>query len=158
MNLAIPKYILCLLALFLFTSCDTSKKIVEDHNSFSSQENQLIASGAAKDPMRLFLLTNPKDSVLLRTKSARVDLSKQDPNLELLIERMLSTVRDSLSLGVGIAAPQVGILKRVVLVQRFDKPDFPFEAYINPVIRQYSKKKQPCMEGCLSIPQSIRPF
>jgi len=55
-------------------------------------------------------------------------------------------------MGVGIAAPQVGILKDMIWVQRFDKEGFPFEVYINPVIRQYSTKKQDCREGCLSIP------
>ena len=45
-----------------------------------------------------------------------------------------------------------GILKNIIWVQRFDKEKFPFEVYLNPKILQYSKKKQPCPEGCLSIP------
>ena len=57
-----------------------------------------------------------------------------------------------MSLGVGIAAPQVGILKNIIWVQRFDKDKFPFEVYLNPKIIQYTEKKQDCMEGCLSIP------
>jgi peptide deformylase len=40
----------------------------------------------------------------------------------------------------------------MVIVQRFDKEGFPFETYINPVIVKYSEEKQPCPEGCLSIP------
>jgi len=58
-----------------------------------------------------------------------------------------------LSMGVGIAAPQVGILKNMICVQRFDKESFPFEIYCNPVITKYSVKKRPCPEGCLSIPK-----
>jgi peptide deformylase len=57
-----------------------------------------------------------------------------------------------MSLGVGIAAPQVGILKDIIWVQRFDKEDLPFEVYLNPKIIQYSKKTQTRKEGCLSIP------
>jgi peptide deformylase len=57
-----------------------------------------------------------------------------------------------MSMGVGIAAPQVGILKNIIWVQRFDKEDFPFEVYINPRILSYSTLKQDCQEGCLSIP------
>lgn len=55
--------------------------------------------------------------------------------------------------GVGIAAPQVGVLKNIIWVQRFDKEAFPFEVYLNPKITAYSSKKQTVKEGCLSIPQ-----
>ncbi len=55
-------------------------------------------------------------------------------------------------MGVGIAAPQVGILKNIIWVQRFDKPGYPFEVYLNPTILHYSAEKQVELEGCLSIP------
>jgi len=55
-------------------------------------------------------------------------------------------------MGVGIAAPQVGILKNIIWVQRFDKVNFPFEVYLNPKIVSYSEEKQTLNEGCLSIP------
>ena len=80
---------------------------------------------------------------------------KPDPNnkdLDLFIKRLYRTVTDSASLGVGIAAPQVGILRNIIWVQRFDKPNLPFEVYLNPKIIQYTERKQPCPEGCLSIP------
>ncbi len=75
-----------------------------------------------------------------------------DPVLASFINRLYRTVTDSMSLGVGIAAPQVGILKNIIWVQRFDKQGFPFEVFLNPKIQQYSKLKQDCLEGCLSIP------
>ncbi|MEC8883696.1 MAG: peptide deformylase [Bacteroidota bacterium] len=103
-------------------------------------------------PLRVFKITNKQDSLLLRTPSEHVNVDPKDTVLMNLINRMYATVRDSLSLGAGIAAPQVGILKKIAWVQRFDKEGFPFEVIINPVIRQYSKKKQDCPEGCLSIP------
>ncbi|MCL4109202.1 UNVERIFIED_CONTAM: hypothetical protein GTU68_028383 [Idotea baltica] len=40
----------------------------------------------------------------------------------------------------------------MIWVQRFDKDGFPFEVYLNPVIKKYTDKKQKCREGCLSIP------
>ena len=55
-------------------------------------------------------------------------------------------------MGVGIAAPQVGVLKNIIWVQRFDKENVPFEVYLNPKIIKYSKKTQTVREGCLSIP------
>ena len=64
---------------------------------------------------------------------------------------MYTTVHDSLTKGVGIAAPQVGILKNIIWVQRFDKPGNPYEVYLNPKIIQYTKKKLNWVEGCLSI-------
>lgn len=101
--------------------------------------------------MRIYQLTNPSDSILLRKKSSLVSFGKDNSELELFIDRLLRTVQDSMSLGVGIAAPQVGILKNIIWVQRFDKEGFPFEVYLNPRITQYTNKTQPCMEGCLSI-------
>jgi len=72
--------------------------------------------------------------------------------LQQFSKRLIATVTDPKSLGVGIAAPQVGILKNIICVQRLDKEGVPFEVYLNPVITNYSKKKRPCPEGCLSIP------
>ena len=54
--------------------------------------------------------------------------------------------------GVGLAAPQVGILRRMIAVQRFDKPGEPFCFYVNPEIVWYSQTRLPGSEGCLSIP------
>ncbi|GAB5563959.1 MAG: peptide deformylase [Winogradskyella sp.] len=109
--------------------------------------------GDRTSPMRVYKITNPSDSILLRTKSAKVKVDPNDETLNTFIDRLYITVRDSMSLGVGIAAPQVGILKRIIWVQRFDKEDAPFEVYLNPEIIEYSSKKQPCLEGCLSIPK-----
>ncbi|MEZ4852612.1 MAG: peptide deformylase, partial [Bacteroidia bacterium] len=103
-------------------------------------------------PMRVFLITNPDDSLLLRTQSKSVKADPNDPVLQHFIKRLLRTVQDSASMGVGIAAPQVGLLRQIVYVQRFDKEGFPFEAYLNPQILQYSKLKRVGPEGCLSIP------
>ena len=119
---------------------------------FSDAERALILSGASDRPMRVFKITNPKDSLLLRQSSYPVVPDPQDTVLARFIQRLYRTVTDSASLGVGIAAPQVGLLRRIIWVQRFDKEGFPFEVYLNPVIRQYSKMNRWGREGCLSIP------
>ena len=136
----------------LLTGCRSTGNSPEKATTFSAGQEAMIMSGQPDQPMRVFLITNPSDSLLLRTPSEPVLADPKDPVLERFLARLLRTVRDPASLGVGIAAPQVGILKQIVLVQRFDKEGFPFEAYLNPVIRQYSDLKQPCREGCLSIP------
>ncbi len=136
----------------LIWGCSPSKKAVGKKSVFSGVQEQLIGSGLANEPMRVFKITQREDSLLLRTPSETVRFEPGDSTLQLLIDRMYATVTDSMSLGVGIAAPQVGILKKLILVQRLDKENFPFEAYINPEIKEYSEKKRPCREGCLSIP------
>lgn len=139
----------------LILSCSTTKKatyINSNEQNFSSEQLELIMEGDSLTSMRVFKITNKSDSILLRTKSENVFINPNDVVLKTFVSKLYSTVRDSMSLGVGIAAPQVGILKNIIWVQRFDKENLPFEVYLNPKILQYSKKKQTCLEGCLSIP------
>ena len=121
-------------------------------SSFSVEQSNMIMSSDSLTPLRVFKITNQRDSLLLRTKSQYVKANPNDVVLQRFVKRLYATVRDSISLGVGIAAPQVGILKNIIWVQRFDKENFPFEVYLNPVIKIYSDKKQTFREGCLSIP------
>ena len=135
---------------FIISSCATKKNI--NSSVFTREEMQLILSGKADEPMRVLLITNPKDSVILRSKSTDFLVSENDTLLQLFTKRLYSTVTDPASRGVGIAAPQVGILKKIIWIKRFDKDDEPFEAYYNPKITKYTDLKQDVLEGCLSIP------
>jgi peptide deformylase len=139
---------------FLITisfACASSKKTNLSRN-FGSQQTTAIMKADDTTPMRVFKINNREDSIILRTKSKPVEANPEDPVLQRFVKRLYHTVTDSMSLGVGIAAPQVGVLKNIIWVQRFDKKDFPFEVYLNPKIVQYSKLTQECLEGCLSIP------
>ena len=81
---------------------------------------------------------------ILREKAAEV--RRFNKNLHDLLDGMLETLR-SCGNGVGIAAPQVGVSKRVVVMEIDD------EVYelVNPVI--VSKKGRDVdIEGCLSVP------
>jgi len=120
--------------------------------SFTAEQQSLIMAADTTVPMRVFKINRYEDSVLLRQDSRPVQPDPDDPVLQRFVKRLYRTVTDSASLGVGIAAPQVGILRDIIWVQRFDKEGYPFEVYLNPVIRQYTDLKQPCPEGCLSIP------
>ena len=146
------KTTLLTLAIVCCIACTARKETPATPSQFSPEQTELIMAADSATPMRVFKIINERDSLLLRTPSERVQVDPKDTVLQNLIARMYATVRDSLSLGAGIAAPQVGILKNIAWVQRFDKDGFPFEVIINPVIKQYSKKKQDCPEGCLSIP------
>ncbi len=81
---------------------------------------------------------------LLRKKSKVV--KKFDENLASLIEDMKETMY--LSQGVGIAAPQVGVLKRVFIVDIGEGPT----EFVNPEILEVSGE-QFGEEGCLSVPK-----
>ena len=117
----------------------------------SAEETHLIMSSDGL--MRVLLVTLPEDSLVLRTPC--VDLAEEDLQsevYELLARRMIATVTDSTQDGVGLAAPQVGLNRRVVAVMRYDKPGYPFEVYPNIHIEYFSDQKQTGPEGCLSIP------
>ncbi len=144
-----------MLSVLFLISCSGLKKANENPSSstsFTKEQTQLIMQADSMMPMRVFKTTSKSDSLLLRAKSQTVNINPKDPVLQSFVNRLYRTVRDSMSLGVGIAAPQVGILKKIIWVQRFDKDKFPFEVYLNPKIVQYTEKKQDCKEGCLSIP------
>lgn len=70
---------------------------------------------------------------------------KFDDRLKMLVEDMIDTMYEAN--GVGLAAPQVGILKRVVVIDVGNGP----KAYINPEII-YEEGEQIDYEGCLSVP------
>ena len=82
------------------------------------------------------------DSVLTK-KSRPVD--KMTPRIGELITDMLDTMYDAM--GVGLAAPQVGILKRIVVIDVGEGPI----VLINPEILETSGE-QIGDEGCLSVP------
>lgn len=124
-----------------------------DTLALTADEKALIMSGDDTTLMRVLLTTNLDDSLKLRTKSHDVRPDTNDAALMRLIDRMLTTVHDPLKPGVGIAAPQVGINRNVIVVQRLDKTGQPFEVYLNPRIVMYSNKPVLFMnDGCLSIP------
>ena len=79
------------------------------------------------------------------TKKCKV-VKNFDKKLHILLDDMLDTMR--LHEGVGLAAPQVGILKRAVIV---DVGEGPIEL-INPEIKEESGS-QVGAEGCLSVPE-----
>ncbi|AEH00379.1 peptide deformylase [Lacinutrix sp. 5H-3-7-4] len=142
----------CLIILILGCSLACISSKTNKSTGFSKFQARKIMNAKSNMPMRVFKITNTADSLLLRSKSAYVKPDSTDVVLNTFIKRLYATVRDSISLGVGIAAPQVGVLKNVIWVQRFDKDEFPFEVYLNPKIISYSQEKQTRKEGCLSIP------
>ncbi|HQX15585.1 MAG TPA: peptide deformylase [Anaerolineales bacterium] len=81
-----------------------------------------------------------------------------DKALRTLINDMVETMREAP--GVGLAAPQIGLLERIAVIEYFEKPedeeneDAPKKvwAVINPEIVKVSEETLMGVEGCLSIP------
>lgn len=119
---------------------------------FTDKECEVIASQSGA-VMRLCRIGDRADSLFLRRKAAPLGAEElKSEYFRRLKQGMLLTVRDTADEGVGIAAPQVGVSRRLIAVQRFDKPGEPFEFYLNPEIVESSAETAPGREGCLSIP------
>lgn len=120
------------------------------YKPLSKAEVSLVKEKKSYETFRVLLTTSNADLKVLKAKS--IDIDPKDPNIKLLADRMYATVQDEASKGVGIAAPQIGINRNAVWVQRFDKEGEPFEFIINPRISWYSDIVRHGREGCLSIP------
>ena len=81
-------------------------------------------------------------------KKQAKEVTEMTPKIEELIDDMFETMYDAM--GVGLAAPQVGIRKRIVVIDCGDQP----LVLINPEILETSGE-QTGQEGCLSVPGKV---
>lgn len=107
------------------------------------------------------ILTVP-DPVL---KKKAKTVTKFDDELQTLIDDMVETMRDAP--GVGLAAPQIGSLERVIVVEYFEdegaaensenEQELKKRLYtlVNPEITRFSQDTEQGIEGCLSVPGLI---
>ncbi|AQX10476.1 peptide deformylase [Elizabethkingia ursingii] len=114
----------------------------------TSNEISIIKQGDIHTALPVYNVSEPEQSKTLLGMSA--DIDPKDPNTAILVERMKLSLLSTGS-GVGIAAPQVGINRRIIWVQRFDKEGKPLEYFLNPVILWKSQLQNLGPEGDLSI-------
>ena len=86
----------------------------------------------------------------LKHKSSKIDFF--DVKLKKIVKDMYETLYASGN-GIGLAAPQVNIRKRIVVIdlKNDDKPS-PI-TFVNPIITKFSDEKFLNQEGCLSVPE-----
>lgn len=84
---------------------------------------------------------------ILRAKST--DVSSIMGEGKRVVEELLTTIKENDN-GVGLSAPQLGILRRVFVALNDDLTEL--QPFINPKILEYSEEKTVHREGCLSIP------
>ena len=134
---------LILLAGWMLAGCATG--------GWTAAERELVE----KQPtvMRVLTVDDSSDAAVLRKKSRALPArALKDPLYAELASKMIATVTSPEQDGVGIAGPQVGVLRRIVAVQRFDKEGEPFEVYPNIQIIALRGDPEPGREGCLSVP------
>lgn len=101
---------------------------------------------------------------VLRRKAKTV--TTFDKNLQTTIDDMVETMREAP--GVGLAAPQIGLSERLIVVEYYEKEEDEVKAeetgeeiakkvwaVLNPEIVKASEEKVMGVEGCLSIPNLV---
>ena len=125
------------------------KMLYDKSNVFSRLERAIIRQSDSL----MYVCENGKDDVVLMTPSSDLtEMELKSVLLPSLVDKMLYTVQHPSQGGVGIAAPQVGVNKRIICVQRLDKEGEPFEVYLNIHIDSLYGDKVSGYEGCLSVP------
>ena len=79
------------------------------------------------------------------------DVTEFDRGLRKLAKRMIRTMHDAP--GVGLAAPQVGVLQRLLVYDVDDDP----RVLVNPLLDEFSDETEESEEGCLSVPGVTMP-
>ena len=99
------------------------------------------------------ILTAPEK--ILRQKA--LPISVVDQQIQTIMQDMLETMY--FGNGIGLAANQVGVLKRIIVIDIKDSdkenrsPSFYPLFMANPIITFSSEEKAPYSEGCLSVPE-----
>lgn len=108
----------------------------------------------------VYKIDNEEEKKLLTSKSVRV--KQFDKGLQTLVQDMIDTMREYN--GVGLAAPQIGVLRRVIVIEippvEEEREDGtlvevePSKLYVmvNPEITERSDERYTMLEGCLSLP------
>jgi peptide deformylase len=79
------------------------------------------------------------------------EVTEFDRALRKLAKRMIRTMKDAP--GVGLAAPQVGVLQRLLVYDVDDDP----RVLVNPVLSDFADETEESDEGCLSVPGVTMP-
>jgi peptide deformylase len=94
---------------------------------------------------------------VLRERATEIDSAEIDtPEVQRLIDDLIDTMRDAN--GAGLAANQIGVVRRVVVMEVGDNPRYPYKprlpltVAINPVIEPLDDETVEINEGCLSVP------
>jgi peptide deformylase len=108
------------------------------------RSEQLDAEREARRRAALAQIRQYPDPVLRMRAN---EIEELDDSVAALVERMTSLMQEAR--GVGLAAPQVGVLRRVLVYQTSDEE--PVVALVNPKLASTSEERESAEEGCLSL-------
>jgi len=108
------------------------------------RSEQLDAEREARRRAALAQVRQYPDPVLRMRANEVEDL---DESVSGLVERMTRLMQEAR--GVGLAAPQVGVLRRILVYQTEDEA--PVVALVNPRVTESSDERESVDEGCLSL-------
>lgn len=141
----LSKVLLIAICMSLFTvTCLAGNK---SNNFLTPEEGQLLKNREQKQITRIINSIEPEELLLLKSMSREV--SFKSPYLDALIHQMRQAV--FAAHGLGLAAVQIGIPVRVVLLQQIIKGEQVFKVFINPKILHKSSATQMTYEACLSV-------
>lgn len=133
-------------ALLILASCGNSTPL-----TMTADEARLI--NESPDIMKILSVDNETDLAVLRASSSNFNATDLNTaEYQSLAKKLVLTLQNTDD-GVGLAAPQVGINRRVVAVQRVDKEGEPVEVYPNIRIVEFRGQMEEGPEGCLSVPE-----
>lgn len=140
-----PPIILFLLSSLLSFSVCAGNEV----NSFLTQkEYSILKKRIQQKDSHIIQSKEPKELSLLKSRS-RI-LGTNAPHLNVLLSEMRKAV--IANNGLGLAAVQIGIPVRVVLLKKELSGKSVFKAYLNPVILYKSSATEIFREACLSLP------
>ena len=126
----------------------------------SDEHGQVREDSGKKDPERearrrvalAQIRQYPDPSLRLRA----ADIENVDDELRTLVGRMLALMEDAN--GIGLAATQVGVLRRLFVCRLGDDEDEPdLRAFVNPAVTPVGDERTSVDEGCLSLQEVLVP-
>lgn len=129
--------------LLMLISCSDNKTV----SALTQQEWHLLQIREQQQSNNI-ISGKPEEMRLLHSRSREIDFDS--PHLNMLISQMRKAV--TAYRGLGLAAVQIGIPVRVVLMKQEFEKDNIFKVFINPKILHKSPSTQIFLEGCLSLP------
>jgi peptide deformylase len=108
------------------------------------RSEELDAEREARRRVALAQIRQYPDPVL---RLAAKEVEEVDETVAGLVERMAKLMEEAR--GVGLAAPQIGVLRRVLVYQTDDET--PLVALVNPRLTDSSEEQETSEEGCLSL-------
>lgn len=90
----------------------------------------------------------------ITSKSSTWDIQKSlsQSNIDMLWRMVSTAVKEN---GVGLAAPQVGLMKHLFIILNEDDNKNSYSAYFNPTFVKEGSNKISGIEGCLSVPNGL---